>query len=202
MKRYLVPILGVLSLALATPACAQWTRPDARYGSPSSDVRRLAYDRGFREGLLEGERDGRSRDAYRYQDERDFRRADAGYHRSYGDINRYRQMFRSGFAEGYEQGYRRYARNGRYDDGRGYGGYGGYQQGRDSYISPFDIGARDGFEKGVEDARNRGRVDPRSHRWYREGDRNYDSRYGNRERYKDEYRRGFLAGYERGYRGR
>jgi hypothetical protein len=207
MKRaYLVPILGVLSLIIAAPACAQWTRPDSGYGYGSnSDVRRIAYERGFREGIVEGERDGRNRDRFRYQDERDFQRADIGYNRSYGDPERYRVNFRSGFVEGYAAGYRRYAGpgygNGRYDERYDRYGGGGYQQGRDGYISPFEIGAREGYEKGREDARDRDRPDPRSHKWYREGDRQYNSRYGNREQYKNEYRRGFLIGYDRGYRG-
>ena len=196
MKRaYLVPILGVLSLAIAAPACAQWTRPDSRYGyGTNADVRRIAYDRGYREGVVEGEKDGRSRDAFRYQDERDFQRADIGYTRSYGDPERYRVNFRSGFMEGYAQGYSRYGRP---------GAYGNYGNGRydQRYISPYDIGARDGYEKGREDARDRDRFDPRAQKWYREGDREYNSRYGNRDQYKNEYRRGFLAGYERGYRG-
>jgi hypothetical protein len=204
MKRsYLVPVLGVLSLALAAPACAQATRRNSGYGYGSVDVRRIAYDRGFREGLIEGERDGSRGDRFRYQDERDFQRADIGYNRSYGDVERYRVHFRSGFAEGYAEGYRRYARgsNGRSDGRYGGGpGYGDYRQGREVYLSPFDIGAREGYEKGREDAGKRGRADARSHKWYREGDRHYESRYGNRDRYKNEYRRGFLAGYERGYR--
>jgi hypothetical protein len=202
MKRFLVPVLGVLSLALAAPACAQLTRPSERYGY-GSDVRRVAYERGFREGVIEGERDGRSRAAFRYQDERDFQRADIGYDRRYGDVQRYRVNFRSGFADGYAEGYRRYA--GR--SGRNHGRYGsprdgGYSQGRDNYRSAFDIGARDGYEKGREDARDRERADPRKHKWYREGDREYNNRYGNRDQYKNEYRRGFIAGYERGFRGR
>jgi hypothetical protein len=216
MKRqFLVPVLGVLALAVvAAPASAQRGRPDSRQGyGYSSEVRRIAYDRGFREGVTEGEKDGRSRDAFRYEDERDYQRADAGYNRNYGDVELYRRTFRQGFVEGYTQGYRRYGGNGRYDD-RGYGypqggGYGypqggryGYPQGRDDrYLSPFDIGARDGFEKGREDARDNDRFDPRRHKWYREGDHDYNSRYGSRDRYKDEYRRGFTAGYERGYRG-
>jgi hypothetical protein len=204
MKRtFLVPVLGVLSLALAAPACAQMNRRDARYGYGTVDVRRVAFERGFREGVIEGERDGRSRDAFRYQDERDFQRADIGYSRSYGDLERYRVHFRSGFAEGYAEGYRRHARgNDGRDDGR-YGsrpGYGGYSQGRQAYVSPFEIGAREGYEKGREDEGRRGRADARSHKWYREGDRHYESRYGNRDQYKNEYRRGFIAGYDRGYR--
>jgi len=203
MKRaYLVPILGVLSLVIAAPACAQWTRPDSRYGYGSNtDVRRIAYERGYREGSVEGERDARSRDAFRYQDERDFQRADIGYNRSYGDPERYRVNFRSGFMDGYGEGYRRYARPGSYDNRRYEDQYGaGYPQGRDGYISPLEIGARDGYEKGREDARDRNRADARGHRWYREGDREYNSRYGNKDQYKNEYRRGFIAGYDRGYR--
>lgn len=194
MKRhYLVPALAALTVAVAAPASAQWGRPDSRQGyGYSSDVRRIAYDRGFREGVTEGEKDGRGRDAYRYQDERDFQRADVGYNRNYGDPERYRVTFRQGFADGYAEGYRRYSprygTNGRYDD-RGYG-----------YLSPFDIGARDGYEKGREDVRDNDRFDPRRHKWYREGDHDYDNRYGSRDRYKDEYRQGFTTGYERGYR--
>ena len=210
MKRNtLVSLLGVLALALAAPACAQSTWRGARpiYGDPS-EVRRVAYDRGFREGVTEGERDARSRDAFRFQDERDFQRADIGYDRRYGSLEQYRTLFREGFADGYADGYRRYASrygDGRYGDGRygppyGRGGY-GYPQGRDErYLSPYDIGARDGFEKGQEDARDRDRFDPRGHKWYRDAERGYDNRYGSRDRYRDEYRRGFLVGYEQGYR--
>jgi hypothetical protein len=215
MKRpFLVPALVLVAFAVATPVNAQWGRPDSRapsYGSsPYSEVRRIAVDRGYREGVKEGEKDGRSRDAFRYQDEGDYRNGDIGYNRSYGDREFYRQAFRSGFADGYADGYRRYARggygngpsnDGRYGDPRYGGGYG--YPGRDErYLSPFDIGARDGYEKGREDARDNRNFDARRHKWYREGDHDYNSRYGNRERYKDEYRRGFTAGYDRGFRYR
>jgi hypothetical protein len=203
MKRFFfVPVLAAFSLACAAPVSGQWGRSDSRYGY-GSGVNRIAYDNGFREGLKEGEKDGRSRDPFRYQDEGDFRDADIGYRRQYGDVVRYRQLFRQGFADGYAEGYRRF--------NRGYGGYGsygnvgpgsyGYPAGRgDRYLSAFEIGARDGFEKGREDVRDNDRYDPRRHKWYREGDHDYNDRYGSRDRYKDEYRRGFLSGYDRGYR--
>ena len=206
MKRHvLVPVLGALALAIAAPACAQRVGPQTRpsYGY-SSDVQRISYDRGYREGVVGGERDSRTGRQFRYQDDRAYQRADVGYNRSYGDVGRYRQTFRQGFVDGYAEGYRRYARGGgygaggRYDD-RGYA----YPQRRDDRsLAPFDIGARDGFEKGREDARDNDRFDPRRHKWYRAGDREYNDRYGPRDRYQDEYRRGFLTGYERGYRGR
>jgi hypothetical protein len=223
MKRtILVSALAVLTLAVTTTAEAQWGGRDSRspYGyGRYDDVRRIAYDRGFREGIKEGEKDGRSRDPFRYDDEGDYRRGDIGYNRNYGDVVFYRQHFRAGFAEGYADGYRRYNRgydnrpgygNGRpgYGTGPGYGngrpGYGtgpGYGYGRDDrYFAGFEIGAREGYEKGVEDARKNRGFDPRRHEWYRDGDRHYESRYGNREQYKIEYRRGFTNGYDRGYR--
>ena len=191
MKRlFIAPLAGAVILFNVSCAYAQWGGPS--YGGGSyNEIRREAFDNGYRQGLEEGGKDGRQGDRFEYRDERDFQRADYGYRRGFGDRERYQQSFRAGFVEGYTSAYRRQS--------RGYGDQGRW--GRDQYISAFDLGARDGFEKGVEDARDRDRFDARRHKWYRDGDRHYESRFGPRERYKDEYRRGFLAGYERGYRG-
>ena len=64
----------------------------------------------------------------------------------------------------------------------------------------FDTGYTDGFEKGLDDGRERRAHDPVRHRWYREGDRGYDSRDGSRAQYQNDYRDGFRRGYEAGYR--
>jgi hypothetical protein len=193
MSRLLLPsVLGALVLVTAAPASAQWGRPDARpsYAStPYAEARRAAYDNGFREGLKEGQKDGRQRDRFEYRDERDFQRADAGYHHNFGDVERYRQSFRAGFADGYSQAYGRSVRP---ESASAYG--------RDYRSPAFDNGASDGFEKGREDARDNDPFDPRRQKWYREGDRHYDNDYGPRKVYEDEYRRGFLVGYEQGYR--
>jgi flagellar biosynthesis/type III secretory pathway protein FliH len=154
-----------------------------------------------------GEQDARRGDRFDYQDERDFQRADKGYHRGFGDRDRYRQIFRDGYASGYSAAYARFDRYGRstrpgpysspgpYRQQGGYGAWGG------GYYSPaFDNGAREGYEKGREDARKNRSFDPRRHEWYRDGDRHYEREYGSREVYKDVYRRGFQQGYERGYR--
>ncbi len=217
MKRmFLAPVIGALVLAISTPAFAQRGRGLGRqsygYGT-GAETRRIGYDNGFREGLKEGDKDGRRGDRYWFQDERDFQRADHGYKRGYGDIELYRHAFRAGFADGYADGYRRNARygqggygDGRYGRGRGYGSggydpwYGGYGQ-RPGYDSvAYDNGIRDGIEKGREDLSKNRSFDPRRHKWYREGDHDYNRRYGSRDLYKDEYRRGFTAGYEQGYR--
>jgi flagellar biosynthesis/type III secretory pathway protein FliH len=216
----LVPAALVVGLAIAAPASAQLAGPspwtyaeEAR--QPYIESRRVAYDNGYREGIKEGERDSRRRDAFNYQDERTWQRGDKGYHRSYGDRGRYEQSFRTGYAAGYSDGYRRYSPNyggrpgtvypnTRGDYGYGYPGQGGYGYPGGGYgygNSPaFSNGARDGYEKGREDARDRDPYDPRRHKWYRDGDRDYRSSYGPRQRYEDVYRQGFREGYDRGYR--
>ncbi len=212
MKRTLfAAAFGIAALALAVPASAQGWRVAARpgYGDARAsylEARRAAYDNGYREGLKEGQKESRKRDGFDYRDEKTYQRADKGYHREYGDRERYRQMFRAGYADGYAEAYRRvgYGRPGDYgrrdDWGRnggwnGQGRYGGYG----SDIA-FQYGARDGYEKGVEDARERRTHDVLRHKWYRSGDRHYESRYGSRQAYADLYRRGFQQGYEQGYR--
>ena len=132
MRRLLlVPALGVAALALTAPVQAQtrgWPGDGRAYSAPSQqsfyDSGRVAYDNGFREGLKQGEKDGRKRDQFRYQDEKTFQRADKGYQREYGSLDRYRQSFRTGYSAGYSDGYQRYAPN------YGYGGNGRYGNGR------------------------------------------------------------------------
>jgi len=227
MTRYLlVPAFGVAAFAFAAPASAQLgpldiTRPSYRDQArqPYYQAGRVAYDNGYREGLKEGEKDGRRRDPFDFRDEGRWRSADKGYHRSYGDRGRYRQMFRAGFEAGYADGYRRHAPGygyGRYPNGRavprrppatyptypnrapganGYPGDRGY-----GYSPAHSNGLRDGYAKGREDARDRDRYDPARHKWYRSGDHDYKREYGPKARYADEYRRAFRDGYDRGYR--
>jgi flagellar biosynthesis/type III secretory pathway protein FliH len=219
--RYLLaPLISAGALAFSVSAHAQsvpWrtsSEPAVRYAEDQRasyyDSRRIAYDEGYREGLKEGEKDARRGERFYYQDEKEFRNADRGYHRNYGDRERYRQSFRSGYASGYDEGYRRLSVNSRNGNrGWGYGrpgvygnrGYGGYGGGSSGYYSPaFDNGVRDGYEKGQEDIRKNRSFDPVRHSWYRSGDRHYEREYGSRDDYKNVYRRGFQEGYERGYR--
>jgi flagellar biosynthesis/type III secretory pathway protein FliH len=233
MKRFfLVPAFAVAALAVSTQVHAQQlgSLPEVHPAysddrQPYYEARRAAYDNGYRDGLREGERDGRSRTVYRYQDNRTWQRADRGYNRSFGDLERYRQQFRAGFAEGYQAGYSRYGQVGRYGDGRAvprqdtygypggysypdrirypdpyYGNQGPYSSGRYGYSAAYPNGLNDGIEKGREDARKHRSYDPRRHGWYRDGDRHYRSEYGAREQYKDVYRQAFQEGYSRGYR--
>lgn len=212
LRRVLAPVAAAAILVL--PGCASgqsigWYDP-GRYRHPDAvsygEVRRVAHERGYREGLKDGSRDARRGERFRYEDEREFRQADRGYHRRYGDRERYRQFFRDGYAAGYGDGYSRIAGHGRHTGRPGYGRYeppAGGSAGRygGGYYSPaIDNGIRDGYEKGREDARKNRGFDPLRHSWYRAGDRHYESRYGPRQEYKDLYRRGFQQGYEQGYR--
>ena len=61
-------------------------------------------------------------------------------------------------------------------------------------------GFNDGFEQGIDDARDGDRFDPIRAKDYREGDNGYDKRYGTKAQWQIAYRDGFRAGYERGYR--
>lgn len=136
MKRsMLLSAFALASVALAAPAQAQtrgWLDNNRSYSAPEQqsfyDARRVAYDNGFREGVKQGEKDGRKNKPFAYQDEKTFQRADKGYHREYGTVERYRQTFRTGYAAGYSDGYQRHA------PAYGYGGYGNgngrYGQGR------------------------------------------------------------------------
>ena len=186
--RFLTISAALVALS-ATPAMAQ---PNAWLGTAASyapgdyrisyaDARRAAHDNGYKDGLKRGERAARDRRPLDLQREREYRSADGGYNRNYGDRNRYRDNYRSGFERGYRDGYDR-----RHN---GTAGYGAYQN-----------GIRDGYSKAVDDLEDRKYPDARKHKWYREGDHDYDKRYGSKDAYKQEYRRGFEQGYERAFR--
>jgi hypothetical protein len=61
-------------------------------------------------------------------------------------------------------------------------------------------GHSDGYEAGLDDARDGRRFDPIAERRYRSADRGYNGSYGPRDVYKANYRTGFLKGYEDAYR--
>jgi hypothetical protein len=182
-------LIGVVCIALLSPSLA------------SAQGFNTAYDRGYREGVQQGERDGR--DGRNPQFERDsaYRDADRGYQDRYGSRDQYRDEFRRGYASGYREGYSRYRVN--VYDGR---------QNRDARRDPrvlrgyqdpaFARGYSDGWEQGAKDLRGRDRYDPARHGDYRDGDEGYNRSYGSKDAYKNNYRAGFRQGYEEGYRNR
>ena len=75
MKRLLlVPVFGLAVSALAVPAHAQLgglldgdrLNYSAEARQPYYEARRIAYDNRYREGLQEGEKDGRRQDQYEF----------------------------------------------------------------------------------------------------------------------------------------
>jgi hypothetical protein len=206
--------LALAIVASAWPASAQVRRHDGYYGAYGG----YGYDSGYQQGLRHGERDARQNRPFDFNDSNDYRRADRGYDRRIGNAESYRREFRRGYEVGYREGYSRYGysrgRDGYRNRGYGYpdrggssypgGGYGypgggyGYPGG---YAGPaYQSGFSDGYEKGLEDLRDRDPYEPTRHKWYREGDRHYSSRYGPRESYRNEYRVGFREGYDRAFR--
>ena len=197
--RRALPIV-VAALSIATAACAT-TGGYSRYPTNVRYVDERAYARGYEEGRSRGESDGRSNRRYDYQRHGVYRDADNGY-RGYGDRSEYRTLFRQGFLAGYNDGFRRYSRQGYGYPGRTYPenyprtGYPGNR----TFSPASQTGYRDGYDQGRSDARDRDRYDPVRASRYRSGDHDYDSRYGSREDYKREYRAAFQQGYEQGYR--
>ena len=218
-RRRLIPALVVVAgLACSATAMAQPNGRAYGYWKNRGGGSQAAYDNGYRSGYDQGQADARGRDRYGYDRQGRYRAGDYGYNSRYGNRNDYRQAFRRGYSEGYERGYYAYAGSGRHACRRGAipateaairtiptrvtatAGYGGYGSRGGYYSEAYDRGYREGNEKGREDAKDGDRYDPRRHKWYRDGDRGYNSRYGSRDQYKVAYRDAFERGYAEGYR--
>jgi len=169
----------------ATPACASYNSVYRQPGYVRVD--QDAYRNGYERGRRSGEEDARRR-----------RSADYGRHDDYRDASGrddYRRAFRQGFVEGYNDGYRRFARYERSVPPPV------FDRRVPVYTSPAaSIGFRDGVAQGRDDAHDRRPFDPVRASRYRSGDHEYSDRYGSRDVYKREYRAAFQQGYEEGYR--
>jgi hypothetical protein len=121
MTRFrIIPAIVLAVTAMASTACAtgyaygQGTYRDRGpyYGNDRyyREIERRAYDNGYREGLRAGERDSRGSRRYDPSRHGDWRNANDGYRREYGDHTFYRRNYRAGFEAGYSQAYRRFDR--------------------------------------------------------------------------------------------
>jgi hypothetical protein len=117
-KSRIIPAVVLALSAMASVGCASYAygqgtyRDRGPYGGYGNnryyrEIERRAYDNGYREGLRAGERDGRSNRRFDPSRHGDWRNANDGYRREYGDHTMYRRTFRSGFEAGYSQAYRR-----------------------------------------------------------------------------------------------
>jgi len=108
------PALVLVGALAATPACASGAyvyRGDRPYsGGYYRNVEQIAHENGYREGRKAGEKDGRKGRSFAFDRHDDWRDADHGYRRDYGDREFYRHEFREGFRAGYTDGYNEYAR--------------------------------------------------------------------------------------------
>ena len=109
-------------------------------------ARSAGFDRGYRDGLKHGQKDGDKGRSFYVARDGDYRDADNGYHREYGPRYEYSTGYRDGYQEGYRRGYAQYSRGyfGRYPNDR-YRNEGYY--GRDRYDDRYrnDDRNRDGY---------------------------------------------------------
>jgi hypothetical protein len=195
----ILPVLAATLVLGTVPACAS-QGGFGRYPR-TARVDDRAYRNGYAEGRSQGQDDARRGRAFDYDRHGEYRRATDGYN-GRGNRNAYRDLFRRGFAAGYNDGYGRYAGRSRQYPPSGPIFRGpGRDRGVAVYRSPAaENGFRDGYDEGRKDGRDDKRPDPVRESRYREGDRDYESRYGSRDLYKREYRAAFRQGYEQGYR--
>jgi len=109
---HIVPALALLGALVVAPACASGTlvyRSEPPRG-PALEVSRIAHDNGFHDGRRAGESDAKKGRPFAFDRHDDWRDADDGYHRNFGDKDFYRREFREGFRAGYTDGYNATAR--------------------------------------------------------------------------------------------
>ena len=112
-----VPAFALLGALVAAPACAtggyvyRGDRPYER--GAGREVERIAHDNGYHEGREAGEKDGRRGRSFSFDRHDEWRDADEGYRRDYGDKDFYRREFREGFRAGYTEGFNATARGSR-----------------------------------------------------------------------------------------
>lgn len=107
--RHVPAYILVAGLLLTAPACAS-TGYYTYQRDSSRDFAQRAFDNGYREGLIRGERDARAGRRFSYGRYRDDRR----YRRGEGDRGYYRRAFRQGFERGYTDAFNRFGRDRRY----------------------------------------------------------------------------------------
>jgi len=184
---------------LATATCALLVAPAAAQNN-------AAFDRGYREGIQRGTDDARRGRQFEIDRNDVYRDGDRGYNSRDGNRDSYRNDFRRGYTSGYRTGYYDVRGDAGYQrgNGNGNGNYGRDDRGPGrlrGYQEPaFARGYSDGWEKGLDDGRDRDRYDPTRQGDYRDADNGYSRSYGSKDAYKNNYRSGFRQGYENGYR--
>ena len=159
------------------------------------------YSSGYQSGERAGFDDARKGDRFQFTDESDYRNFSRSRPRDSNEA-RFREDFLRGFEAGYRTGYEGVRERRNQSGTPSWSNGGGYARGRTVYDLPSDYGFRDGYEAGVNDARDRHRFDPLGESRYKSGDHGYERTYGSRDEYRARYRTSFREGYEQGFYGR
>ena len=106
-RRVLPAALLAAGVLVSAPACSAGIYTTSR-GGAYQDVARRAYENGYRQGLEEGRDDARHRRSFSLERHGEYRAAERGYRRDYGDRDPYRVGFRRGFEAGYRDAFSRY----------------------------------------------------------------------------------------------
>ena len=184
-----VPLFAALAIAgAATATAAQSVTAFGIFEVQNGRGRGLArdgYDRGYREGLRQGEFDARRGLTLDFQRDQIFRDGTRGYERRFGNRDLYRDDFRRGYIDGYRSSYARLRRVAppTYRE-RNAPGVFGPQQRSGGYQEPaYARGYSDGYGSG---ARGRGSRphDPAGQRAYRDADQGYCRSHGSRDAYR------------------
>ena len=105
MNRYFSAAALALSVAVGAPAC---TAAYYQRGPVVAARQDRAFDRGYRDGFDDGRSDARRGRRFQVEEAERFRSADHGYDRGYGARTEWQRVYRDGFREGYERGFRDY----------------------------------------------------------------------------------------------
>ena len=182
-----------------------------RYGNygGSAELRRIALNAGYNEGVKEGRKDRGNRDRNGHRNLNSYQRAMKDYSPRLGDRELYQRYFREAFEDGYNsesytRGRNRRDRNddrnqdrgGRNEDG--YGDFGGSFQLRQTALN---AGFNEGVKQGREDRRSRNANGFQRHSIYQKATKDYSSGLGDRDLYQRYFREAFENGYADGYAG-
>ena len=192
-------VLGASALAMAQTTPQPPPVPDqGYYGQTTRPVyvapyaNDPAYQRGFQEGLAEGQKDRHKNHDYRATKIGSYEHP-PDYDRSYGDKEHWKRIYQSGFAAGYYQGY-----------------YGApavvYAQAPVVVAPAAPVPANPGYQQGFHDGVIDGQDDRQNAHEYRamatgkyQHTPGYDSSFGDKDQYKEFYRQGYAAGYQQGF---
>jgi hypothetical protein len=108
MKSIRIAVMMALAIGAAGLAHGQ-DRDYGRYGEQGRYARRgggPAAQFGFEDGRRDGERDLITRHSFRPTHGDNYRHADRGYRREFGDRRYYKDEYRAAYLEGYRAGYR------------------------------------------------------------------------------------------------